>query len=154
MCVAASAPTESSHAITKRLLIPAILILITLVTTAALAADPPPTPQQQIAQLKKQLRSARLNNADLNDQIDALTQTNSDQADQITRLQNRIANWPDPLDVITSRGPDGLWNAMRAIWLAFPTADPSQLCGYDRSNAPGNDGLSVTIYSFLKTTGC
>jgi hypothetical protein len=132
-----------------------IVILVAGLTTAAVTVSGEQTPSQQIAQLKKQLRTARLNNADLQDQVDALNAVSGDQADQIARLQGRIANAPDPLDVITSRGPDGLWNAMRAIWLAFPTLDPTQLCGYDRSFVPGDgDGLTLTSFTFYKWQGC
>lgn len=138
-----------------RLILPAVLISITLIATSSLSAGADPSPQQQITQLKKQLRNARLDKADLQDQVDALNQVNGDQADQIARLQNRIQNWPDPIDVITSRGPDGLWNAMRSIWLAFPTQDPSQICGYDKSNTPSDGlGLTVTSYFFTRTDGC
>lgn len=137
----------------RRLIIPLGLILIALVTTAALAAGPPPA--QQINQLKQKVQDLRSDKADLQDQVDAQNDVISDQADTIQRLRNHIANEPDPLDVITARGPDGLWQAMRAIWLAFPTQDPSQLCGYDRSYVPADgDGLTLTSYSFYRWQGC
>lgn len=138
-----------------RLLLPAVLISITLIATSSLSAGADPSPQQQITQLKKQLRNARLDKADTQDQLDAANDVISDLSAQNARLQSRIQNWPDPIDIITSRGPDGLWNAMRAIWLAFPTQDPSQLCGYDKSNTPSDGlGLTVTSYFFTRTDGC
>lgn len=143
----------------KRIAVPLALSLAVLVATASLAAGPSsgpdPASQQTIAKLRSQLRNARLNNADLQDQVDALNAVNGDQADQIVRLQNRIANWPDPLDVITSRGPDGLWNAMRSIWLEFPNYVELGSCGYDRDSAPGDGvGLTLTSFTFYRWSGC
>lgn len=137
----------------RRIVISLGLVAFALVATSSIAAGPPPS--QQLAQLRAKIQDLRNDKADLQDQIDALNQSNGDQADTIQRLRNHIANEPDPIDVITARGPDGLWQAMRAIWLAFPTQDPSQLCGYDRSYVPGDgDGLTLTSYSFYRWSGC
>lgn len=128
---------------------------ITLIASGSLAASPQPPPSQQITKLKQQVQDLRSDKADLQTQVNAQNDVIGDQADTITRLRNRIANQPDPLDVITSRGPDGLWNAMRAIWLAFPTLDPGALCGYDRSNVPGDsDSPTLTSYTFYRFGGC
>lgn len=130
-----------------------IVVLIVAVATTASAAPSGPPPS--IAQLKQRINNLRSDKADLQDQVAAQDQVISDQADTIQRLRDRIANTPPPLDAILNRDPDGLWAAMRAIWLAFPTQDPSQICGYDRSNAPGDGiGLNVTSFSFYRTTGC
>jgi hypothetical protein len=92
----------------------------------------------------------------LQDQVDAQDEAISNADDTITRLRYRLANQPDPLDVITDRGPDGLWNAMRAIWLVFPNLPEGQLCGYDKSNVPAGDGegLTLTSFTFYRWQGC
>lgn len=138
----------------KRLVAVLVLAALVLVASGSIAASDQ-TPQQQITQLKNKLRNARLTNADLQDEIDAQDALISDQSDQIQRLQNRLQNQPDPLDVITARGPDGLWNAMGAIWRAFPTLGEGQLCGYDKAVNPGGGvGLTLTSFTFYRWQGC
>lgn len=137
----------------KRLAFVCCLLAVALLVTASTSAAPQPNPT--IAQVKAKNRALRLANADLQDEVDALNAVNGDQANQIQRLQNRIANTPDPIDAITSRGPDGLWSAMISIWQAFPRLDPSQLCGYDKNQSPGTDtGLSLTTFQFSRWSGC
>ena len=135
-----------------------IILLAAVLAVVVTASAATPSNSQSgptIAQLKQRIQDLRSDKADLQDEVDTLNQVVSDQNDTITRLRYRLANQPDPLDVITSRGPDGLWAAMRAIWQAFPNLDPGQLCGYDKSNSPGDGiGLTVTIYSFEKWSGC
>lgn len=133
----------------------AVILAGLLVATVSLAATTDVTPSQQIAKLKQQLRVANGKVSDQQDEIDAQDALLSDQTDTIARLRNRIANQPAPLDVITSGSPDDLWAAMRAIWLAMPALDPGQLCGYDKSQVPGEgDGLTLTTYSFFSWRGC
>lgn len=135
----------------KRFAIIGALILIVVLAVGSSAAGP----DQTIAKLKQQNRQLRLDNADLQDEVDAQNAVIGDQTDTILRLRTRINNQPDPLDAITNRSPDGLWQAMRAIWLAFPTLDPGSICGYDKSVVPGvGDGLTLTTYSFSRWTGC
>lgn len=137
----------------RRVAISLGLVAFALVATSSIAAGPPPA--QQLAQLRAKIQDLRSDKADLQQQVNAQDDVIGDQADTIQRLRTRIANEPDPLDVITARGPDGLWNAMRAIWLAFPQQDPTQLCGYDRSYVPGDgDGLTLTSYTFYRWQGC
>ena len=130
-------------------------MLLAVVGTAGFAASLDPTPQQQIATLKKKLSNARSDLADANDQIDLLNSANDDQNDTITRLRYRLANQPDPIDVITARGPVGLWNAMIAIWQEFPRLDPADICGFDKSMVPGDDLTpDLTSYTFYRWIGC
>ena len=134
-----------------------IILLAAVLAVVVTASAATPTSSQSgptIAQLKQRIQDLRSDKADLQDEVDTLNQVVSDQNDTITRLRYRLANQPDPLDVITSRGPDGLWSAMRAIWQAFPNLDPGDLCGYDKNSNPGGDGFTVTIYSFEKWSGC
>lgn len=137
----------------NRILILTVLVIALFVAGAVPAASPdspPLTPAQTIAKLRSQLRNARLDKADLQDQFDAANAVIGDQNDTITRLRSR-----DPLDVILARSPDGLWSAMVAIWQAFPNPDPGQLCGYGKDQNPGDGiGLTVTIFSFTRTSGC
>lgn len=133
----------------------AILAIVLLPLVAIAAVSPAAGPDPQIVQLKKQLRTAQAKINDQQDQIDEQNNLLADQADTNQRLRNRLANPPDPLDAILSRGPDGLWQAMRAIWLAFPTIDPGALCGYDKSNVPSDgDGLTLTSWTFYRWSGC
>lgn len=137
----------------KRIIVIAVLLVVALIVTASTAAPPPP--QVTINQLRAKNQALRSDKADLQGQVAAQNLVIGDLQDQNQRLRNRIANWPDPLDVITARSPDGLWSAAVAIWQAFPRADGSQLCGYDKSSAPGDPlGLSVTVYAFERTAGC
>lgn len=139
---------------TRRIVLLVIVAVLVVVATGSIAASDQ-TPAQQIQQLRNKLRNARLANADKQDVIDAQDALISDQSDQIARLQAKLANQPDPLDVITARSPDGLWNAMGAIWRAFPTLPPGQLCGYDKSQDPGGSiGLTLTTFSFSRWSGC
>lgn len=138
----------------KRLLGLLVLLAVALLVTASSAA-PPPQPNPTLAQLRQKIQNLRNDKADLQDQIDTQDSVIGDQNDTITRLRYRLANQPDPLDVITSRGPDGLWSAMVAIWQAFPRLDPSDICGYDKSQSPGDDtGLTLTTFTFSRWTGC
>lgn len=150
-----------------RIAIVAALVAITALATASLAASPPPTLAQQLAKSKANNRTLRLANASLNDQvdtqaakisdqqdeIDAQDATLGDQGDTIARLRSRIANWPDPVDVITGESPDDQWAAIVAIWRAFPTLDGA-LCGYDKSNSLGGDVLIETDFRFTRWSGC
>lgn len=138
------------------LIVLSVTLAISVTSGSFAAADrEDATPAQQIAALKKQLRVARLNNADLQDQIDAQNSVISDQADTIQRLRTKLANQPDPLDVITARSPDGLWAAMLAIWQAFPALPVGLLCGYDKNSVPGDGiGLTLTSFTFFRWTGC
>lgn len=150
------------HLMRTRLIVLALVLAasmaaaITIAATAGgAAAAVDPTPQQQIVQLKKQIRAKNARIADLQDERDALNLVLEDKDDQITRLQSRIANQPDPLDVIIAREPDGLWSAMLAIWRAFPTIPAGELCGYDRSSSSGDAvPFTVTTYTFSRWTGC
>lgn len=129
----------------------AILAIVLLPLVAIAATSPAAGPDPQVTQLKKQLRNAQARISDLQDQIDAQNDLLADQAATITRLRARLANQPDALDVILARDPDGLWQAMRAIWIAFPAADP---CGYDKSYVPADGvGLTLTTYTFYRF-GC
>lgn len=153
-----------------------ILLVVTLaaaVTLAAvaLAATPAATPAAgdppQVAQLKKQVRDLRGDKADLQDTIRALRSDKADlrlerdaqdaviedQADTITRLRSRLANQPDPLDVITSRNPDGLWAAAQAIWREFPTLGAGSLCGFDKARTDSADLIPDSI-TFYRWTSC
>lgn len=139
---------------TRRIVLLVIVAVLVVVATGSIAASDQ-TPQQQIQQLRNKLRNARLNNSDLQVEIDAQDALISDQGDTIARLRARLASQPDPLDAVTARSPDGLWAAMVAIWQAFPTIDAGQLCGYDKGQNPGNGiPLTVTSYSFIRVTGC
>lgn len=147
-----------------------VLLLVTLVaavTLAAVAIAATPTATDPVVQLKKQVRdlrgdkadlqdtvrSLRIDKADLNDEIDAQNDLLTDQSATITRLRGRLANQPDPIDVITSRDPDGLWQAMTAIWRAFPTLDAGNLCGYDKASTQ-NDALTPASFSFYRWSVC
>lgn len=137
----------------KRIIPIVVLLAVALIVTASTAAPiaQPPT----IQQLKQRITALRNDKADLQDEIDAQDAVISDQSDTIQRLRDRLANQPDPLDVITARSPDGLWNAMGAIWRAFPTLPASELCGYDKSMNPGGGiGLTLTTFSFSRWSGC
>jgi hypothetical protein len=141
-----------------------IALLIGLVVIAVGATASADAVDPQVPQLKKQvrdlrsdkadlqavIRDLRSDKADLNDQIDAQDDLIGNQADTITRLRAR-----DPLDAVTARDADGLWQAMRAIWLAFPRLPEGALCGYDKSLVPADpDGYTLTSYTFLRFTGC
>lgn len=137
----------------RRILIIGLLLAVAFIVSASAAAPPPA--QVTIAQLRAKIQDLRSDKADLQDQVDAQDAVIGDQADTIQRLRARLANQPDPLDVITARGPDGLWAAMVAIWRAFPTLDEGALCGYDRSSVPGTgDGLTLTSFTFYRWSGC
>lgn len=124
-----------------------VLVVGLLVAGATIASsDAPPTQ----AQLRAKIIRLQNHVADLYDEIDTNQTVIDAQADVITRLRNR-----DPLDAVTARGPDGLWNAMIAIWQEFPTLGLGEFCGYDKSTTPGGgDGLTVTSYTFYRWSGC
>lgn len=133
-----------------------ILTLVIVLVVAAAAGSPaaPVADSPQVTQLKQKLRNARLDLADAQNQIDAQNSVIEDQAATIQRLRTRLANQPDPLDVITNRDPDGQWAAMVAIWRAFPTLNGA-LCGYDKSNTPPDGiGLTLTSFTFYRWQGC
>lgn len=133
----------------RHLLIPT-LIVVAVVVAGAVPSASPDAPQPTVAQLKAKIRQQANRIGDLNDEIDAQDAVIADQNDTITRFRAR-----DPLDAVLARSPDGLWNAMRAIWLAFPALDPGALCGYDRSNVPADGvGLTLTSYTFYRWQGC
>lgn len=132
----------------KRTALVLVILVGLLVAGATIASSdaPPPTP----AQLKAQVKRLQNRNSDLLDQLDTLQAVNDDQSDTIRRLRNR-----DPLDAVTARGPDGLWNAMIAIWTEFPRLEDGSFCGYDKSTVQGDGpGLTVTSYTFYQWTGC
>ena len=155
MHVAAEEPSEDAlvkhwRIITAVCVLGAAAFLVTGGIPSA-STDSAPT----MAQLKAKVRQQANRIAELKDEVDAQDAVISDQNDANLRLRTRIANWPDPLDVITARGPDGLWAAMVAIWQVFPTLDPGALCGYDKGDVPGGDvGLSLTSYTFYLWSGC
>lgn len=133
-----------------------LLVVIGLVVGGATVASsdaPPPTISQLKAKIRQQANVISDKNdtiANLRDEIDTQDGVIADQNDTITRLRAR-----DPLDAVLARSDDGKWAAVRAIWLAFPTQDPSQLCGYDRSSVPGDGiGLTLTSYTFYRWQGC
>jgi hypothetical protein len=139
--------TEEATEMIRTALVLVILVgLLVAGATIASSDAPPPTP----AQLKAQVKRLQNRNADLSDQLDTAQAVNDAQADVITRLRAR-----DPLDAVTARGPNGLWDAMIAIWQEFPTLGLGEFCGYDKSTTPGvGDGLTVTSYSFYRWSGC
>ena len=150
MRVAPEEPPEG-HPV-KRFTFILSITLLAVITTVAMGAggnDP------QVQQLRKQLRTARLDNSDLRQQVDAQNALIDDQADTLTRLRNRIANQPDALDAILARDEDARWQAIAAIWRAAPRLSEGQLCGYDKTYIPGEgEGLTLTSYSFYLFKGC
>lgn len=138
----------------RRALLILVVLLLPLVVLAA-ASAPAAGPDPQIARLKQQVRNLNGKVSDQQDTIDSQVSIISDQSDTIARLRGRIANWPDPVDAINAGSPDDQWAAMVAIWRAFPTLDPGQLCGYDKGNVPGDgDGLTLTSWTFYRWSGC
>lgn len=138
---------------TRRMLLVVVLLAIAVLAVGSSAAPPDLTLPQQVAQLQKKLRSSRLANADLRVQLAAQDAVIEDQSAQVLRLQGRLANLPDPVDVITARDADGMWSAMLAIWRAFPTLPAGSLCGFDKGSTQSAD-LTPTSYSFFRWTAC
>lgn len=136
----------------KKLLALLLLIVpIAIVAGSGIAATPSP----QALQLAKQLRNANNKISDQQDEISAQDDLIGSQSDTIARLRSRIANWPDPVDVITNEGADDQWSAMVAIWRSFPSLPDGALCGYDKSNTPATgDVLTLTTFSFYRFGGC
>lgn len=131
-----------------------IVLLLACCTVFVAGAVPVASPDSSvnaptISQLKAKIKAQSNRISDLNDQIDAQDATISDQSDTITRLRAR-----DPLDAVVARNPDGLWNAMLAIWHAFPTRPPGQLCGYDKSSSTAGLGLTLSSFQFDEWQGC
>lgn len=130
-------------------------VLLAIVTVSVSVAADPLT--QQVAALKKQIRQKNARIDDQASQIQAQDALIEDQQATITRLQNRIANQPTPMEAILSRDTDGLWSAMTAIWRAFPTLPDDQVCGYDstsNTSGPDTDGVTLTSFSFYRWSGC
>lgn len=124
-----------------------------VVLAGASPAAPDPTPQQTIAKQKQTIRALRANRDDLRQERDAQDAVIGDQNTQITRLQFRLANPPDPLDVIAARNPDGLWAAAQAIWREFPTLAVGSLCGFDKASTQSAE-LTPDSLTFYRWTGC
>lgn len=130
-----------------------LLVAFVLAATSVAASADGPGPS--IQQLRARIANLKNDKADLQNQVDAQNQVISDQGDTILRLRNKIANQPEPIEVLTSGSNDDMWDAMRALWLAFPRLPDSALCGYDKTYSPGDaDGLSLTTYSFSAWRGC
>lgn len=136
-------PAEEAAEVKRSIVI--VLLAIAVLAMGAVIASPDSsnTPPPTMAQLKAKIKQQANRIADLNDDIDARDAT-------IDRLRAR-----DPLDAVTARNPDGLWDAMRAIYAAFPSLPPGEFCGYDKSFIPsGGLGLVATSYTFYNWSGC
>lgn len=144
----------------RRVLVIALLLAVAFVVSASTEAPPPA--RVTISQLRAKIQDLRSDKADLQAdkadlrvQVDAQNAVIGDQSTAILRLRAQLANQPDPLDVITARGPDGLWAAMLAIWRSFPVLDPGQICGYDKGSVPADGvGLTLTSFTFYRWSGC
>lgn len=141
----------------SRLFIWLLIAAIALLGVGAVIASPDSPPQPTVAQLKAQLKAKTNRIADLKDEIDAQDAQLADQNDKIATRDDTIARLRarDPLDAVTARGPDGLWNAMLAIYAEFPNLPLGTFCGYDKSSsAPGSVGLTVSSYTFYLWQNC
>lgn len=130
----------------------AALAIIAAVALAATPVQNDATPAQIVVKQKRTIAMLRDQRDDLRQERDAQNAVIEDLQADNARLRSRIANWPDPIDVITARDPAGLFAAVQAIWAVFPVG-PTGLCGYDRSSTQ-NDGLTPDILSFYRYTVC
>lgn len=107
--------------------------------------------QSALGDARAALADTRDTLANVRDQRDAQDAVIANQNATITRLQAR-----DPLDAVLARDADGKWQAMLALWRAFPSLSGTGVfCGYDKSTAPlGAIGLVATTYTFYLWSGC
>lgn len=130
-----------------------VLAALALLAGGAAASTHQPSPAQLRAKIRAQAQ--RINDlkdtlASLRDERAAQDVVIADQSTLIAKLRAR-----DPLEAVTARDPNGLWDAMQAIYAAFPKLPAGVFCGYDKTSAPlGSVGLVATTYTFYLWSGC
>jgi hypothetical protein len=74
----------------------------------------------------------------------------------IAALNSKIsAQVQGGLAAVLAGNTSDLFNAVAAIWQAFPFQPPAEICGFDKSNdITGGTGLNITRYSFVSYTNC
>ena len=152
----------------KRTLIAAV-ILFSLSATPAIAD---PTLKQQLAaqkakvaklqgQLAKAEAAAKSRHRKDTRTITTLSQDRADDLvlaakrdDQILALTAQVTRQAQGgVAAVLAGSPTDLWNAVGAIWQAFPKLASGQSCGYDKANtAVVSTGSSSTTWTFSLTT--
>jgi hypothetical protein len=114
------------------------------------------TPQAQIASLKKQLAAARKTDIKLEKQNAKLSGLYATERSWFKQAETTIAaQAPGGTAAIIAGGPDAMWNAVVAIWAAFPSLAVDSHCGYTKtSSTTGGTGPSVYTLDFEQITNC
>jgi hypothetical protein len=129
------------------------LILALLVVAAPVAAQ---TPKQQIASLKRQLAAAKRTSSRLQAENARLSGLYLGEQGLYRQAQAAIqAQATGGTSAIIAGGPDVMWAAVNAIWLAFPTFGLDSHCGYTRSGSSTTaPGPKTTDVDFEQVTNC
>jgi hypothetical protein len=114
------------------------------------------TPRAEIAALKKQLAAAKKTNAKLETRNAKLSGLYATEQTWFKNAEATIATQASGgTPAIIAGGPDAMWNAVVAIWAAFPMLTVDSHCGYTKtSTTSGATVFNVHTLDFEQITDC
>jgi hypothetical protein len=133
-----------------------MLLAVTLAILAVAAPAIAQTPQTRIASLKQQLAAAKKTNTRLKTQNAKLSGLYAAEQSWFKQAEATIATQASGgTAAIIAGGPDAMWNAVVAIWGAFPILAVDSHCGYTKSSSTtGVTGPSFHDLDFEQITNC